>query len=42
MDSYCGENMMEMVSLIFTVVAFFVVIVIDTAQKRAEYRQKNG
>ncbi len=33
---------MEMISLIIMVVAFLVVIAVDTARKRAMYRQKNG
>lgn len=32
--------MMEIISLIVMIVAFVVVIAIDTAQKRGQYRQK--
>ncbi len=32
---------MEIISLIVMIVAFIIIIVIDTAQKRGQYRRKN-
>ncbi len=33
---------MEIISLILMIVALVVVVAVDTVQKRAQYRQKNG